>query len=259
VFGLLMVAAPVVAAEPPRVQFDMPYSVACRDVSPADFGTKQPGSKLIEAKFPISALLAAGSEADLSHYFVRVELPSRPLTVVDYLPKTQHESVAKAVTVDRGTEKTAALGINLSGKYELLTLPGPSAGVGQKKSSSVKVELLPPLEAVAASGTLSRGSAVFFKLRATPRNPLEGSREYGLVLRVPANWRADYLRVRCEAEGIRRGMFSSLDERVMCGQREFVVALYQEGDDEAQGIAENFARREGSKDQAMATRQSAVR
>jgi hypothetical protein len=244
---LMLVASPLTAAEPPRVQFDMPYAISCRDVSPADYAVKQPGAKLIEAKFQISALLLAGEEQDLTQYFMRVELPNRPLSVADYLPKTQQESIAKAITVDRGTENVAALGINLSGKYELLTLPGPSAGVGQKKTSSVKLDLLPPLETVAASGTLGRGSAVFFKLRATPRNPLEGTREYALVLSVPGNWRADYLRVRCEAEGIKRGMISSFDERVPCGQRDFVVSLFQEGDEEARRLAENFARREASK------------
>jgi hypothetical protein len=247
VFTLLTsVSVPLAAGEPPRVQFDMPYAVGCRDVSPPDYATKQPGAKLIEAKFQISALLLAGEEQDLAQYFIRVELPNRPLTVADYLPKTQQESIAKAVTVDRGTENVAALGINLSGKYELLTLPGPSAGIGQKKTSSVKLDLLPPLETVAASGTLARGSAVFFKLRATSRNPLEGTREYALVLSVPANWRADYLRVRCEAEGIKRSMISSFDERVSCGQREFVVSLFQEGDEEARRLAENFSRRQAS-------------
>jgi hypothetical protein len=108
------------------------------------------------------------------------------------------------------------------------------------------MDLLPPLETVAASGTMQRGGAMFFKLKATPRNPLEGTREYSLVLGVPANWRADYLRIRCEAEGIRRGMFTSLDERLVCGQRDFVVALHLEGDEEARRIAENFARREAS-------------
>lgn len=243
----VLVPLPLAAAEPPRVQFDMPYAIGCRDVSPPDYAAKQPGAKLIEAKFQISALLLAGQEQDLTQYFIRVELPNRPLTVADYLPKTQQESIAKAVTVDHGTENVAALGINLSGKYELLTLPGPSAGIGQKKTSSVKLDLLPPLETVAASGTLGRGSAVFFKLRATPRNLLEGTREYALVLSVPANWRADYLRVRCEAEGIKRSMISSFDERVPAGQREFVVSLYQAGDEEARRLAENFARREASK------------
>jgi hypothetical protein len=251
---LVFISIPVAAGEPPRVQFDMPYAISCRDVSPPDYAVKQPGAKLIEAKFQISALLLAGEEQDLTQYFIRVELPNRPLAVADYLPKTQQESIAKAMTIDRGTENVASLGINLSGKYELLTLPGPSAGIGQKKTSSVKLDLLPPLETVAASGTLGRGSEVFFKLRATPRNPLEGTREYALVLSVPANWRADYLRVRCEADGMKRSMISSFDERISCGQREFVVSLFQEGDEEARRLAENFARREASKHSSMAGR-----
>ena len=41
------------------------------------------------------------------------ELPNRPLTVADYLPKTQQEGIGRAVTVDHGTENVAALGINL--------------------------------------------------------------------------------------------------------------------------------------------------
>jgi hypothetical protein len=97
---------------------------------------------------------------------------------------------------------------------------------------------------VAASGTLLRGSAVFFKLKASPRQLLEGSREYALVLRVPAEWRADYVHVRCQAEGLERAFVSSLDQQVSCGQRDFLVALHLEGDVSARTVAEEFARRE---------------
>src|SRR5439155_3951954 len=55
---------PASAAEPPRVQFDMPYAVACRDVTPADYSVSHPGHKLLEAKLEISALLVAGQEKD---------------------------------------------------------------------------------------------------------------------------------------------------------------------------------------------------
>jgi hypothetical protein len=244
--AVLFTAVPA-AAEPPRVQFDMPYAVGCRDVTPSDYARVHPGYKLMEAKLEISSLVVGGQEKDLTQYFIRVESPQLALTFADYLPKTRHESLASAVTMENSTERVAALGINLSGKYELLTLPGPSAGIGQKKTSSVKTELLPPLETVAASGTLARGSAVFFKIKSTPRNLLEGTREYALVLSVPAIWRADYLRVRCEAEGIRRNMISTFDESIQCGQREFLVSLYQDGDEGARQIAENFARREAAK------------
>jgi len=243
----LVATAPLAAAEQPRVSFDMPYAVACRDVTPADYSASHPGHKLMEAKLEISSLLTAGQEKDLTEYFIRVESPQRTLTIADYLPKTKHEAIASSMTKEQGSERVVALGINLSEKYELLTVPGPSAGIGTKKTSSVKTELLPPLETVAASGTLERASVVFFKIKSSPRNLLEGTREYALVLRVPTVWRADYIRVHCEAEGIRRNMISSFDEQIRCGQRDFVVALYQDGDEEARKIAENFARREAAK------------
>jgi len=234
-------------AEAPRVRFDMPYAVACRDVTSPEFAESHPGYKLMEAKLEISSLLAGGQEKDLTQFFVRVESPAHTLVIADYLPKTKHEAIASSVTKEDSTERTAAIGVNLSGKYELLTIPGPSAGIGQSKKSSVKYELLPPLETVAASGTLDRGSALFFKIKSSPRNLLEGTREYGLVFKVPTNWRADYLRVRCEAEGIRRGVVSTFDEQFTCGSREFLVALYQDGDETARRLAENFARREAVK------------
>lgn len=246
--SFISTSAPLTAlAELPRVQFDMPYAVGCRDVTPVEYSVSHPGYKLVEAKLEISALLVAGHERDLTHYFIRVDSPQRTLTIADYLPKTKHESVIASATLQDSTERVAALGINLSGKYELLTLPGPSAGIGEKKSSSVKYEMLPPLETVAASGTLDRASALFFKIKATPRNPLEGTREYALVLSVPTVWRADYIRLRCEAETIRRGVVSTFDEQISCGKREFLVSLYQVGDEEARHIAENFARREAAR------------
>jgi hypothetical protein len=243
----LATMAPLTAlAESPKMQFDMPYAVACRDTTPTEFARVYPGYRLVEAKLEISALLTAGHEKDLTQYVIRIDSPNHTLTIADYLPKTKYESFASSGTQETSTERVAALGINLSGKYELLELPGPSAGIGEKKTSSVKYELLPPLETVAASGTLDRASALFFKIKSTSRNPLEGTREYALVMRVPSVWRADYIRVRCEAESIRRGMVSTFDEQVPCGRRDFLVALYQDGDEEARRIAENFARREAA-------------
>ena len=245
---LFLVAAPAAACgETPRVQFDVPYAVACRDVSPPGYLTANPGLKLIEARLEISSLLTAGHEKDLTQYFIRIDSPAHSLTVVDYLPQTRHESrLVGPLTIQNSKEKSATLGINLSGKYEPITA-GATAGIGQKTTSSVKYELLPPLESVAASGTLLRGSAVFFKLKSTPRQLLEGSRQFALVLRVPAAWRMDCLRVRCEAEGLQRSLLSTVSEPVNCGQREFLVALYQEGDEQARLKSEELARREAAR------------
>ena len=241
----IVVSTAAVQAEAPRVHFDMPFAIACRDVSSPEFAAANPGEKLIEARFEISSLLIAGKERDLTQYFIRIESPQRTLAVVDYLPKTLHESQhAKPISVQETDEKNASIGINLAGQYEMITGAGVNAGLGSKKISCVKSELLPPLETVAASGTLLRGSAVFFKLKSSPRNLLEGAREYALVLRVPAEWRADYVHVRCQADGLERAFVSSLNQQVSCGRRDFLVALYLEGDVAARETAEAFARRE---------------
>jgi hypothetical protein len=239
VLGLVVCAR----AEPPRVSFDMPLAVACRNVTSAEYAASNPAHKLIEARFEISSLLVAGNERDLVQYLIRIDSPQKSLTVVDYLPKTLYESrLAGPISVQNTDETSASLGINLSGKYELVT-GGFNAGSGEKNASCVKYDLLPPLETIAASGTLDRSSAVFFKLKLSHRQLLEGSRQYALVLRAPADWRFDCLRVRCQADGIRRGVVAAFDEQVIRGRRDFVVALYQEGDEEAKQSAEEAARR----------------
>jgi hypothetical protein len=244
-FALVLAAAvPMTyAADTPRVHFDMPFTIACRDVTPPEFAAANPSHKLIEARFEISTLLLAGEERDLAQLFIRIDNPERTLSVVDYLPKTFHESrYAKPIGITKTDEKNASIGINFSGKYEILTSAGANAGAGQKSSSSVKYELLPPVETVASSGTLLRGAGVFFKLKGSERRLLEGASQFALVLRVPSDWRLDRVRVHCEATAIQHGLVSSLDQTVRVGQRDFLVALHLEGDEAARVTAEQSAR-----------------
>ncbi len=241
---VLAVLAPAAAlAEAPRVHFDMPFTVACRDVTPPEFAAANPSHKLVEARLEISTLLLAGQERDLAQLFIRIDSPDRTVAVVDYLPKTLHESrFAKPIGITKTDEKNASLGIDVSGKYEMFTALGANAGLGQKTTSCVKYDLLPPLETVAASGTLLRGAGVFFKLKGSERRLLEGASEFALVLRVPAEWRLDRLRVHCEATAIQRAIVSSLDQTIRVGQRDFVVALHLAGDEPARLLAEQSAR-----------------
>ena len=236
-------AAPVFG-QLPRVVFDMPYSVSCPDVTPPEFAAANPGDKLIEVKLGISSLLQAGKEKDLAQYFIRIETPQRTMQVHDFLPKTAHEALQGNTTITNNSETTLSLGINITGHYQALTGSAITPGISQKNGSCIKYDLLPPLETVTASGTILRGSGVYFKLKSSERNLLEGEREFGLVLRVPRGWRGDYLHVRCEAEGIARGLVSSLDQRQLCGQRDFLISLYLEGDTEARRAAEGLSRAE---------------
>src|SRR5436190_21382814 len=231
-------------AELPRVVFDMPYAVSCRDVTPAEFAAASPADKLVEVKLGISSLLQAGSEKDLAQYFIRVEVPQRTMAVSDFLPKTAHEALQGNTTITKNSETTLSLGVNITGHYQAFTGSAITPGVSQKNGSCVKYDLLPPLETVTASGTILRGSGVYYKLKSSERNLLEGEREFALIVRVPKGWRGDYLHVRCEAEGISRGLISSLDQRLLCGQRDFLISLYLEGDNEARRAAEDLSRAE---------------
>jgi hypothetical protein len=248
VFGCLTVIvaltiSPFIArAEVPRVFFDMPYVVACRDVTPSEFAESNPSEKLVEARFQISSLLASGSEQDLVQFFYRIDSPQRTFAISDYLPKTLHESaIAGTVGIKNTDEQTMSLGINFSGHYECLTGASATSGVGQKNVSGVEYQKLPALETVVASGTILRGTGVYFKLKSNERNLLEGERSFAVVLRVPLAWRADYVHLRCEAEGVKRGVVRSLDETVRSGERDFLVGLYLEGDEQGRAVAEHFA------------------
>lgn len=238
---LLAVFPAAAAANPPRVYFDMPFSIACRDVTSPEFAAINPGEKLVEAKFQVSSLLQSGQESDLRQYFYRIVSPQHSFAVVDYLPKTQHESpLAGNVGIKNTDEQTMSIGINFSGHYENITGASASSGVGQKNVSAVQYDKLPPLETVTASGTIQRGTGVYFKLKATERNLLEGERQFAVVLRVPRGWRADYVHLYSEADGVNRGVVRSLDEPVRCGQRDFLVGLYLAGDQQARAAAEQF-------------------
>lgn len=260
VFSLLILAAARPApAEVPQVLFDMPYTAACRDVTSPEFKISNPGEKLVEAKLSISTLLQSGREDDLRQFIYRLEGPQRTMQVVDYLPKTAHESlVAGPVGIQNTRENVASIGINLSGHYEHFTGPSVNSGISQKRQSAVKYELLPPLETVTASGTILRGSGVYFKLKASQRNLLEGERQFALVLRVPSSWRADYVAIHCQAEGVQRGIVSQFDQQHFAGQRQFLVALYLEGDAQARAAAENFSRAEANLRSVARVKQRAI-
>ena len=52
-FLVVLSARVAIAGEAPRVQFDMPYAVACRDVTPPTYAAVNPGRKLVEARLAI--------------------------------------------------------------------------------------------------------------------------------------------------------------------------------------------------------------
>ena len=252
--ALFLALASLVTADEPKVQFDTGYLVACREVTTPAFAAANPGQKLVEARFAVSSFILSGDEAQITQHVYRFEGVQGTVQVHDYLPRTTLDTrYAGPIAMQTENDKAATLNINLLGKYEALTGSTITADWNETHNAQSKYSLLPPLEAVAASGTLNRSRSVFFKLRGNDRTWLEGTKEFGLILATPQAWQADYLRVRCEAEGLRH--VNGRDEKFACGQRDFLIGLFSEGDEAARQAAYQLVAAESQlRQQAAANR-----
>ena len=243
-FGTLCVLNCVPArleAAPATVTFDVAGLVECHDVTTIEFARVHPRERLLEARLPISTLITGDDAHELTELFYRVDSPEGTVRFVDYFPKTTLTSeYAGNVGIEEKQEQHSNAGLNATGAYGPISATTATLSAGDKTANCRRYELLPPLEAVAASGTVDRENGVYFKLRATNRTSVEGSQEVVVILCVPSNWRADYVMVRCQAFGKQRQLPFMPYETQLRGQGNFVVGLYSSGDEAAQATAAAF-------------------
>ncbi len=226
-FGLLTAPA---AAGKPQVGFDVGYLIACRDITPPEFALANPGEMLLEAVFDISTLMQRGEETELAQVLYRLQ-GEGALAVVDHLPRTEFASeIAGPIQIERRGENSAKLGGDANGEYPGIANANVSLSAGSSSATTMRYELLPPQELVAASGTVHRGRGVYFKLKPSPRESLEGARQFVCVFRAPINWRMDLVQVDCRAECPTSLISPTTEDTQICGQQSFQVGLYLEGD-----------------------------
>ena len=241
----LVTATQLLFAATPVVHFDATYTIACNDVTPEDFAQSNPDERLIEARFQVSSLIRLGDENDLIQYFYRIENHCGSASVVDYVPKTTLSTpLAGNVGVEKKDELDLTFGATVATPFKEVPNVSGSAGASKKKSLALRYDLLPPMELLAASGTIARGHGVYFKLKPSNQTTLEGGKEFVVVFRVPCCWRAGLVHVQCRALGVDRGVMRTLDERKPSGLENFIVALHLNGDEEAKAIAENYVQAE---------------
>ncbi len=228
-------------AKPPRIRFDMMPVVACRDVTDDEFAAMYPAERLIEAKFEISSMMAEGSESDLTEFVFRMTSPQQSFRIADYSPRTKLASdYAGGIAIEKKKEDSKGLGLVASGGWEAAKI-NAHGDAGSKESLITKYELVAPMESVTASGTIQGGHGVYFKLRPSRQDTLEGAKSYQVVFRTSSDWRADIMHVHCEARGMQRGIVRQLDDEVRCGLAEFPIAMYLAGDEQAKRVATQFA------------------
>ena len=113
----------------------------------------------------------------------------------------------------------------------------PAAGDGKLtadlNASHAQYTLLAPKQILVASGTIERGCGVYYDLKPSTQDTLQKQREFACLFDVPATWRANYLTVRCKAQGLKRGLLG--DSEVNCGMGLLSVGLYKQGDARGNG------------------------
>jgi hypothetical protein len=240
---LVMLAVVAVAprckiARGTEVAFDLPSSIECRDVTPANFATANPTLKVVEAKVRISARLVEGTPAEIVEFFY-VLRTARAMRVKDYLPNTKLESAVAEdhIEVTDATEN----GKTTAAEAQVLLNPfglGGSHSQSSKKSESSHYKQIAAKDLVLASGTIDREHGVFFRLRPSRTDSLEGGKEFAVVAIVPKGWRGGLCTISCTAKANKRSMVST--SIVPSGSEQTQIGMYLAGDLDAAGLAEDL-------------------
>lgn len=245
-------AANVAVGQEP-VRFDAPLLVSA-DPLPWEHSGYQPsivGTRLVSIRIRMSAQIPVRTQERIDELLFQVRSGSGQMKVVDHWPRTQTVSnVQGAIDVSS---------TNYQQQHFSLRAIGGSPGVGTAQGTFQRdaVETLersyaekPKLATHLSSGTLDRASGVFWQLRPSPEQSIEGDRDYWLLCEVARNWKGDLLEVTANAAA--NPGASSKGSRPL-GSRRFMVAIYLADDVDAYQKAERFVEYE------RRLRQSAVR
>lgn len=251
--SLLALIATQAHAEDPRVVFDVPDRIECKDVTPAKCAVLHPTVKVIEAKFRISASIESGSEASLVDFTYMISSPGLRMKVLDYLPNTTLESryADDRIKVEDFTSEADSMHAEAKVAYTIFSLNAVKNRLTQSTELN-NYEKIAPKALVLASGTMNRGHGVFYKLRPSNTMSLEGSKEFSFLAIVPRDWRGDWCTFVCSGRGEKKNLLGKTIETV--GVTKVDVGLYLCGDEEAGNLASKLCAIQQADNGALARR-----
>jgi hypothetical protein len=231
------------AGDDPTVGFDFPRTIACREVTPPDFGDVSPGEMVIEAVLPVSVIVYRGDVHRIEELVIEIDGASYGLHVHEYAPMTRLDSdIIEPMEVTTTSESGTTLEATLGGK---LPIPGAEAaacltpsitgGKTDREVSTETVNRLAPKQAVVVSGTTSKAQAVFFKFRKSTQTTLEGQHEVSVKFVVPREWTVSELQVTVVARGQKKWLW--YDQPHTFSSLISTVQLYRAGDAELRASA----------------------
>ena len=217
------------------MDFDISGFVECAEI-PAQQPAK---NKIIEVLLKPTADLKSGKVSDLAQVTYRALFVggAGEAAVTDFAPKTTlYSEVEDAITLIQ-SEKFSISG-NLSANYFSSSQAKGVLEAGRVHESQMQYKRLPPKKVFVASGTFDGGKGAFFKFHPSEYTTFEGQQSFSCLISVPAGWRVGFMDLNCEASAYDRGLFS--DSEVKCANKNFRVALYLKGDEEAEKAARNY-------------------
>ncbi|MFO0867327.1 MAG: hypothetical protein U0935_00120 [Pirellulales bacterium] len=244
-------------ASEPRVQFDVAALVAAREcqVNSLTDGAspdRLPGGRLVEVQLHVSVLVPPDSSRELSELLVRVEPLERRAQVYDFAPRTTLSSdVQGTVQLQRREESRRTLDFQARGQYFGFADGHIEGSSFDQSTTDSHWQQLPALSLCVASGTVNRGSGVYFKFKPTTRSTLEGDHEVGLVLRVPESWRGGCFSLSCESYSRSPTLLSADAAAQLWTSRRFLVAVYSVDDENARQAALDVLHAEAQLRQAV--------
>jgi len=239
---VVLVTASTVSIASAQVAFDVNPLVPARDASAYGLLNQLPNSRMVDVQLDVSALFTPGDAAVVTEYTVRIVSRHEDVQVADYSPRTEMQSdIFGPLQVSQDNDRVREAAIRAASAY-----PGVGSAQGyayyhDNERETVHFARKPSLELVNASGTLERRRGVYFKVRQSSQTTLEGARPFRVVFEVPNGWRADLLDVTIEAAGLEHA--GAKRTRVLSSQQ-FVVALYQEYDDNSANTATRYVRQQ---------------
>lgn len=228
------------AVEPARIHFDLP------GVAVANEGESVEGGRVIDIDLPLSLIWnqegtrLTPALPPIDHMLVRVSMRNSA-PVVGYQPKTTYQSeFVGPVAITTKHESASTIGLNVDAVMHPFRIHGGSDR-NDKQSDASEYQQHAPRQAVIAAGTIDRGEGVYYKLRWTRQNVLEGEKRFQASFAVPGQWRGGVLDVSVQAMSVKESVFRRHGIHAL-DQQHFVVALYQHGDVEAAQAARALAK-----------------
>ena len=214
------------------IRFDLPSVVAAEPVQSATDGMQ------VSIELKLSSMIVSPDVPRIDQWLVRCQPRDPSWSIADYAPRTEVASdITGPIQIKKTNESSKSLGLAIDGAYGHLARLHTGVDQGTKDISSYQMDRVAPVQAVTASGTINRGRGVFFKLRWTAQQVLEGEKSFRITLRVPSTWRGGLIDVSVIAQSEEK-VFAGLDrETKTLGAADFVVATYLAGDREALQMA----------------------